>query len=211
MALETVAARDDRWAPPGGGTWPGGSRRPSAGEPAGRRGIDSGRKRGERRGRPPLRGSSPAAATPASSRWAPRRCAVPAGTMVSFDPFGPDHVARGVSCPRWDLMARFGGRSIGRHPHRRRQLDRREPQSIGGTLGYLVVRPEPMTWVAACYTDARGADGAAAVHGAHRVHHRDTVLLDPPGSDREGGLLAHAPWAPSTAPWRSRRGRRGSP
>ena len=76
---------------------------------------------------------------------------VPAGTMVSFDPSGLTTSLAG-SCPRWHLMARFGGRSMG-DTHIVADSWTPGAAAIGGTLGYLVVRPEPMTWVAACYTD----------------------------------------------------------
>ena len=76
---------------------------------------------------------------------------VPAGTMVSFDPSGLATSLEGV-CPRWNLMARFGGRSVG---DTHIEADSWSPgvAAVGGALSYLAVRPEPMTWVAACYTD----------------------------------------------------------
>ena len=74
---------------------------------------------------------------------------VPQGTLVSFEPGGLATSLDG-SCVRWDLMARFGGRTVG---------DTRllagswtdGTASVAGSPAWVASRPEPMTWSAACY------------------------------------------------------------
>ena len=77
---------------------------------------------------------------------------LPAGTLVSFEP-GRLTTSLAGMCPRWQFMARFGGRSVG---------DTRleagswtdEAASVGGVLSYVLVRAEAMTWSASCYDHA---------------------------------------------------------
>ena len=74
---------------------------------------------------------------------------VPAGTLVSFERGGLATSLEGA-CVRWDLMARFGGRTVG---------DTRllagswtdGTASVAGSPAWVATRPEPMTWSAACY------------------------------------------------------------
>ncbi len=89
---------------------------------------------------------------------------VPTGTLVSFEPSGLTTSLDGV-CVRWDLMARFGGRTVG---------DTRllagtwtdGPPFVGGSPDWVATRPEPMTWYAACY-DADGLPVSLPSFTAH--------------------------------------------
>ncbi|HET6968904.1 MAG TPA: hypothetical protein VFI44_11525 [Ornithinibacter sp.] len=79
---------------------------------------------------------------------------VPPGTLVTFDPAGLRTSLDGA-CPRWSLMARFGGRTVG---DTRVVAGSWAPggTDLQGGASYLVVRPEPMTWSVACYDDEGG-------------------------------------------------------
>lgn len=79
---------------------------------------------------------------------------VPPGTRVSFDPLRVS-TSLDEACPQWDLMARFGGRTVG---DTRVVAGSWAPGGpvLAGESSYLVVRPEPMTWSVACYDDEGG-------------------------------------------------------
>jgi hypothetical protein len=74
---------------------------------------------------------------------------LPPGRLVSFEPDGLS-TSLGSLCPRWDFMARFGGRTVG---------DTRlvagtwndGTTSVGGSSAWVSTRAEPLTWHAACY------------------------------------------------------------
>lgn len=76
---------------------------------------------------------------------------VPPGTVVSFDPLRLS-TSLGGACPRWDFMARFGGRSVGDTRVVAGTWTRGGP-ALDGAASYHVVRPEPMRWYAACYDE----------------------------------------------------------
>lgn len=89
---------------------------------------------------------------------------VPPGTMVAFDPLRVSTSLDGV-CPRWDLMARFGGRTVGDTRVVAGSWAPGRPV-LQGAGSYLVRRPEPMTWSVACY-DHEGAPTALPSFTAH--------------------------------------------
>ena len=73
---------------------------------------------------------------------------VPPGMLVSFEPDGLSTSLGGL-CPRWDFMARFGGRTVGdTRLVAGTWIDR--TTSVGGSA-WVTTRAEPLTWHAACY------------------------------------------------------------
>jgi hypothetical protein len=90
---------------------------------------------------------------------------LPAGTMVTFDPLRLV-TSLGTSCPRWDLMARFGGRSVGDTRLVAGSWSGAEQASLGAAASYVLMRPEAMTWHAACY----GEDGHPMALPPFSVH-----------------------------------------
>jgi hypothetical protein len=75
--------------------------------------------------------------------------AVPPGTLVSFDPAGLS-TSLGGGCPRWDFMARFGGRTVGDT----RLVAGTEDDgttSVDESPPWVTTRADPLTWHAACY------------------------------------------------------------
>ena len=75
--------------------------------------------------------------------------AVPPGTLVSFDPAGLS-TSLGGGCPRWDFMARFGGRTVG-DTRLVAGMDDGGAASVDESPPWVTTRAEPLTWHAACY------------------------------------------------------------
>jgi hypothetical protein len=74
---------------------------------------------------------------------------VPPGTLVSFEPGGLATSLDGA-CVRWDLMARFGGRTVGDTRLLAGSWTDGTP-TVAGSPAWVATRPEPMTWAARCY------------------------------------------------------------